>query len=143
MRGYILTLCASALFVSLSSLILPEGNIKKYASLVSSVMISLSIVAPLKNLFAESDILSFESIEYEDMQYEEAEEIYKNAIKEEYKKTLEERLSVYGRSYVYLNDDLSISLIEIYSDFPLEDKVKEKIKEEFNPERLEIKYGDY
>lgn len=143
MKGYILTLCASALFVSVSSIILPEGNIKKYASLVSSVMISLSIVAPLKNLFNVNEFISFENIEESYMQKEEAEYIYQNAIKEEYKKTIEEYLSSYGRVYVNVDDDLSVSLIEIYVNVPLSEEDEKKIKEEFNPEKLEVKYGDY
>ncbi len=143
MRGYILTLCASALFVTLSSFILPEGNIKKYALLVSSVMISLSIVSPLKNFFTEREVLSLDGIEYEEMKRDDAEKIYENAIKDQYKKSLEERFSLYGRCYVYLNDDLSVSLIEIYRESPLPKEAEEKIREEINPERIEIKYGDY
>ncbi len=138
-----MTLCASALLVSVSSLILPEGNLKKYAYLVSSVMISLSIVAPLKGLLGDRDFLSFDDIEYSEMRREDAEEIYHSAIEDEYKKSIEESLSVYGRAYVHLNEDLSVSIIEIYATGSISAEDEAKIREETNCERLEIKYGDY
>ena len=81
MKGYILTLLASAVTVTISSLLLPEGSVKKYAHLVSSIVISFAVIAPFNSLFDVSEIFEFDDISAYEMTREEAEEIYSENLK--------------------------------------------------------------
>ena len=142
MKAYILTLMASALIVTISSLILPSGNVKKYAHLVSSVMISLSVIAPFKVIFDAEELFDFSRIYISEFTEEGATEIYNENLKDEMKLTVEKSLSEYGRVYVKLNDDLSVYSIEIYTDENLSEETIKEIKDMYRPERLEVLYGE-
>lgn len=142
MKAYILTLMASALIVTISSLILPSGNVKKYAHLVSSVMISLSVIAPFKGIFDAEELFDFSRIYISEFTEEGATEIYNENLKDEMKLTVEKSLSEYGRVYVKLNDDLSVYSIEIYTDENLSEETIKEIKDMYRPERLEVLYGE-
>ncbi len=142
MKSYIITLLSSSLTVSLSSLLLPEGNVKKYAKLVCSVLISLTVAMPL-NLLK----INFEEIEFiKDGEFalsrEDAEKIYSDNLKEEIKKQTEEELGFLGRVYVTLGDECEIKLIEIYTDRALKEEEKNEIAEKYKPEKLEVYYGE-
>ena len=140
MKAYILTLMASALIVTISSLILPSGNVKKYAHLVSAVMISLSGIAPFKGIFDAEELFDFSRIYISEFTEEGATEIYNENLKDEMKLTVEKSLSEYGRVYVKLNDDLSVYSIEIYTDENLSEETKKEIKDMYRPESLEVLY---
>lgn len=142
MKAYILTLMASALIVTISSLILPSGNVKKYAHLVSSVMISLSVIAPFKGIFDAEELFDFSRIYISEFTEEGATEIYNENLKDEMKLTVEKSLSEYGRVYVKLNDDLSVYSIEIYTDENLSEETIKEIKDMYRPERLEVLDGE-
>ena len=142
MKAYILTLMASALIVTISSLILPSGNVKKYAHLVSSVMISLSVIAPFKGIFDAEELFDFSRIYISEFTEEGATEIYNENLKDEMKLTVEKSLSEYGRVYVKLNDDLSVYSIEIYTDEILSEETIKEIKDMYRPERLEVLDGE-
>ena len=141
MREYILTLLCAAIAVSVSSLILPDGNIRKYAKLVCSVMVSLTVAVPFRMIKIDLENFDFPDTEDFAISREEAEKIYAENIKEGVKKQTEEELSVYGRVYVTVNDELGINLIEIYTEREIGEEEKGEIKEKYNPLRLEIYYG--
>ena len=143
MKAYILTLMASALIVTVSSVILPSGSIKKYARLASSVMISLSVITPFKGILNMDGI--FDSVEFHEevMTKEDAEKIYNENLKNELENSLEEELSEYGRAYVMLDENFAVSYIEIYADKELDEEEMEEIRKKYSPERLEVLYGDY
>ncbi len=143
MEGYIMTLLASAVIVTVSSVVLPEGNVKKYAHLVSSVIISLALIAPLKSVLDISEIFEFDNIESFEMSREEAEKIYSDNLKAELENSIEEALSHYGNVYVKVSDEHTVKSIEIYTKEIVPEEEKEKIKELYQPERLEIIYGEY
>lgn len=143
MKAYIITLLASAVLVTVSSLILPEGNIKKYAHLVSSVVISLAIIAPMKSVFDISSVFDFEDMSSYEMTREEAEKIYSDNLKDELEKAIEESLSSYGRVYVKLSENHKVKSIEIYREEALDEEEKNKIEEMYQPERLDVIYGEY
>lgn len=140
MKGYILTLLASAVTVTVSSLLLPEGSVKKYAHLVSSIVISFAVIAPFNSLFDISEVFEFEDISSYEMTREEAEEIYSENLKTELKKTIEEGLLSYGKAYVEISDDLEVSYIEIRTENEIDEAKVAEIKEMYQPERLEIIY---
>ncbi len=142
MKGYILTLLCAAITVSVSSMMLPEGSIRKYAKLVCSVMISLTVAVPFRMI--KLDFEKFYFLETGDfsLSREEAEGIYTENLKDGIKKQTEEELGNLGRVYVTVNDELCISLIEIYADSEIDDVIKKEIAEKYTPGRLEIYYGD-
>ena len=140
MKGYILTLLASAVTVTISSLLLPEGSVKKYAHLVSSIVISFAVIAPFNSLFDVSEIFEFDDISAYEMTREEAEEIYSENLKSELKKTIEEGLLLYGKAYVEIGDDLEIVSIEIHPKTAIDEEKVLEIKEMYQPERFEIIY---
>lgn len=142
MKAYILTLLGATIIVSVSSMMLPEGSVRKYAKLVCSVMISLTVAIPFRMI--RLDFEKFDFLETGDFSVsrEEAEGIYIDNLKDGIKKQVEEEFSGLGRVYVTVEDDLYIKIIEIYADKEIGDGKKKEIMEKYNPERLEIYYGE-
>ena len=143
MKGYIMTLLMSAIIISVLSVLLPEGNMKKYACLVSSVIISLSVITPFKSIFDFSEIFIFEEQEFEKLTRDDAKLIYNNNMKTTLKEEIETQLSVFGRAYVTISDDFTVEKIEIYSQKIITEEEKEEIKRSYNPERLDIVYDEH
>lgn len=138
MKEYILTLCASAIVVSLTSILITEGPIKKYASLASSIIISLSIVLPLTSIVGADIFYEFPSEDYS-LEYN-AEERYNEMLKEEYKNSIEKNLSELGRTYAFISDDMTVLKIEMYRTTPLSESEKAYIEENYAPVELEVYY---
>ncbi len=138
MKEYILTLCASAIVVSLTSILISEGAIKKYANLASSLIISLSIVLPLTSIIGADIFYEFPTEDYS-LEYN-AEERYNEMVKEEYKTSIEEKLSSLGRTYAFIADDMTVLKIEMYRKTPLSDNEKAYIEENYAPLELEVYY---
>ncbi|MBQ2941236.1 MAG: stage III sporulation protein AF [Clostridia bacterium] len=143
MEQYIMSITASALIVTVASLILPEGNVKKYARLASSVVISLALASPLKAVFDISDAFDFYDMSSYEMTQKEAEKIYSDNLRKELGKHIEEALLPYGRAYVKISEDLKVESIEIYAEKAMDDESAEEIREQYMPERFEIIYGQY
>ncbi len=143
MKAYILTLMASSLIVTVASILLPEGSVKKYAHLVSSVIISLSVIVPLKDIFYTGEFSDFEDLSAYEMTKEDAERLYLDNISSSLKSKIEGELSIYGRAYVTLGDNFSVKLIEIYAKEYMDEVTSDRIKELYGAERLEIIYGEY
>ena len=142
MKSYILTLLCAAITVSVSSMIIPDGSIRKYAKLVCSVMISLTVAIPFRMI--KLDFEKFYFLETGDFSInrEKAESIYRENLKDEIKKRVEDELSGLGRVYVTVEDELYINMIEIYANNEIGDDKKKEIMEKYSPGRLEIYYGE-
>ena len=142
MKSYIITLMSAALCVTVSTLILPEGNVKKYAKLICSVLVSLTVALPFRALKIDFEEIDFLKNNEYMMSREEAERIYSDNLRENIKRTTEEELGFLGRVYVTVAEDVNISKIEIYSDERISDETKDAIQRNYCPERLELNYGD-
>lgn len=139
MREYILTLCAAALILSVTGCMIPEGTIKKYAVMASSVMISLAVALPFVKMIDGDFSFSLpESGEYK-VEYDAAER-YNDMLKDEYKRLIEEGLSDMGRIYAEINDDLEVVKIEIYAERQISQEELEKIDELYSPCETEVNY---
>lgn len=139
MKEYILTLCAAAIILSVTTCILSEGALKKYAIMASSVMISLAIALPFaKMLNKDFEIAMPDLGSYHDGTDASAE--YNKMLKEEYKKEIEKSLSYLGRAYAYVSDELEVTKIEIYATNPIGKDELDKINEEYAPWETEVYY---
>lgn len=138
MKAYIMTLCAAAIAVTVTNCLLPEGSVKKYASLASSVMISLAIALPFAKLLNGDFTFSLPETEEYLVDYD-AESRYKDILKEEYKNTIETALSDIGRAYAEVDRDLNVKKIEIYITEPIDGEDEARINE-YNPEKVEVYY---
>lgn len=139
MKEYIVTLCAASLLVAVSNSLLSEGGVKKYSLLAGSLAVSIVIAMPFARLIVGE--FEFELPQTEDfgVTYD-ATEYYTKALGEEYALRIEEELSRFGRVLANVRDDLSVESIEIYTDVPLSDAEREKIIEDYSPERLEVHF---
>lgn len=140
MKEYITTLCAAALMVSLCTIILPEGSIKKYATLAGSVIISLAIVLPLGNLSRYGEVDYFMSFTEGEMTEIDAREQYGRILMTEYTKSIEESLKEYGRVYVSVNSEMEVEKIDIYTSRYIAPEEEAYIKKAYNPHKLEVHY---
>lgn len=140
MKTYIMTILAAAVTVSVTGCLLPEGSVKKYASLASSVMISLAVALPFAGLLGKE--FEFTLPDTDDFAYAyDAETEYKRMLAEEYEKEIEESLSYLGRVYAEVDSDLNVEKIEIYSSEEIDRAEKERIAGEYSPIVLEVHYG--
>lgn len=138
MKAYILTLCAAAIAVTVTNCLLPEGSVKKYAKLTSSVMISLAIALPFAKLLNGDFTFNLPETEEYSIDYD-AQSRYKDILKKEYKSTIETGLSDIGRAYAEVDDDLNVKKIEIYAINPIDGEDEARINE-YNPEKVEVYY---
>lgn len=139
MKAYILTLCAAAIAVTITNCLLPEGSVKKYASLASSVMISLAIALPFARFLNGDFTFSLPETEEYSINYD-AERRYNDILKEEYKNNIETGLSDIGRVYAEVDDELNVKKIEIYVTEPIDSDEEVRINE-YDPEQVEVYYA--
>lgn len=140
MKAYIMTILAAAVTVSVTGCLLPEGTVKKYASLASSVMISLAVALPFAGLFGKDFEFSLPDTEEFIYSYD-AETEYKKMLADEYEKEIEEKLSYLGRIYAKVDADFNVEKIEIYLSNEIGEEEKKKITDEYSPLVLEVHYG--
>ncbi len=137
MKAYIMTILAAAVTVTVAGCLLPEGTVKKYASLASSVMISLAVALPFASLLGKD--FDFSLPDTGDYIYSgNATSEYKKMLADEYKKEIEEKLSYLGRVYAEVDPELNVEKIEIYLTGEITEEEKTKITDEYSPLVLEV-----
>lgn len=137
MKAYIMTILAAALTVTAAGCLLPEGAVKKYASLASSVMISLAVALPFAGFMGND--FEFSLPDTEDYIYSsDAASEYKRMLADAYKKDIEEKLSGLGRVYAEVDAELNVNKIEIYAREKITEEEKTKIADEYSPLVLEV-----
>lgn len=112
MREYIISLGAVMLLTSFMQLLLPEGGIKKFASLAAGFMIISAIISPIKSDFDISSV--FET----DIVYEEEQEaIYRAEVLKKHKENLREiiqkKLKHGGTAYVETDNEGNITSVTL------------------------------
>lgn len=100
LKGWIISIVCTVIFVTIVELILPKGSIKKYVKLATGLLIMLVILAPIFNLISDSGaieqkILSYTSSlsEYKKVDTKKAQEEFKNKTKETLVAGLKESIS--------------------------------------------------
>lgn len=140
MKAYVLTLCAAALCVSLCSLLLPEGGMKAYARMASSILISLSTLMPFAAVFGRTAPEELFTVTQETMTREEAQEAYQALLRDSLRAAAEDDLSRFGRAHVFFGDGTDIARIEIYRATALSEEERRYIEEAYAPGALEVTY---
>ena len=140
MKAYVLTLCAAALCFSLSSLLLPEGGMKAYARMATSILISLATLAPFAAVFGQTVPDKIFDMAEETMTREEAEETYQMLLRDSFRTAAEKDLSRFGRAYVFFGEGTDIERIEIYATTALDEDKRRYIQETYAPGSLEVTY---
>ncbi len=110
MRGYLLRLFGIFLVVGVGELLLPDGNIKKYAKVVLSILVFYVMLSPI-GILPDFDIKT---------EYEQAllYDTFDEQVKAEYKKRIEESItekSGYGCE-VMLREDNTIERVISYGE---------------------------
>lgn len=62
LKSYTYTVCISLIVITLFSVLIPSGNIKRIVKAVLSVMIMLSFILPLKDVHFSKNIFDFDII---------------------------------------------------------------------------------
>lgn len=139
MKEYIVTLCAASLLVAVSNSLLSDGSVKKYSLLAGSLAVSLVIAMPFARLIMGELEIELPQTEGFEVTYD-VTEYYTKALGEEYALRIEAELGCFGRVMAKVRDDLTVESIEIYTEVPLSDAEREKIIEDYSPERLEVHF---
>lgn len=94
MREYMIALGSVMMMVSISGILIPEGGIKKFASLAMGFMIITVAVFPLGK---GEEIFKFtpESFGVQEEKIKEAQSLYKKNVLEKHKQNLEEMIKVH------------------------------------------------
>lgn len=137
MKDYILSLLGASVAVSIFSVILPAGVVKKYALFAASLMLSLTMLSPFLTLISGTVFPDFSAMDVPEYTREEAEADYAGILSEEYRKAIEADLSTFGRAYAFVEKDLSVSRIELYTDAVTEEE-RTYIERTYSPEVLEV-----
>ena len=84
MRGYLLKICGVFIVSSVCNVILPDGNVKKYAKVLMSIIVCITLLSP-------GDV-SLGKISYDSKEYEVADN-FENQLTAEYKNRIENTIS--------------------------------------------------
>ena len=112
MREYIISLGSVMLLVSFMQLLLPEGGVKKFASLAAGFMIISAMISPIKTDF------DFSSVIDADVTYGEKEEaIYRAEVlkkhKENLKDIIQSKLKHGGKVFVETDNEGNITSVTL------------------------------
>ena len=121
MKDYMTSLGVVLMLIALSNMLIPEGSIKKYASLAMGFMLICAALSflPTGNKFPiftdDSLSLNEEDIAYAEAQYR-AEVIKRH--RENLEKTIEEKLKYGGKAYVEVapNGEVISVTLEVFGD---------------------------
>lgn len=122
MRGYLLRLFGIFFIVSVGELLLPDGNIKKYAKIVMSILIFNVLLSPI-GVMPKFDInLEFEESSLSDTFDEQVRSEYIKNIQETIKRESGEECTV------EINDDNTIKKVILYGE--ISESAKKYIRNE-------------
>ena len=110
MRIYMLRICGVFIISSVCNMILPDGNIKKYARILMSIIVCITLLSPCD--------ISFDKISYNKSDFEVAED-FENQVTEEYKRRIENMIyeKYHIESDVVLNEKREIIKIILKGEY--------------------------
>ena len=91
MRDYMVTLGTIMMMIAFSNILLPDGSIKKFASLATGFMLICAVVSPLPSLVKEMSLPESFEIKEEDIEKTQAQ--YRARVLKEHKENLENKIS--------------------------------------------------
>ena len=111
MRAYIVKIIGAVIMYSAGETLLPEGNIKKYACIVLSLLVCLAFISPL-------DISEDFRNEIFTVTQSEIEDTYESGVREEYERRIENMIyeNTGGRAEVKTGDNYEIVSVIVSND---------------------------
>lgn len=146
LKGWIISIVSTVIFVTIIEIILPDGSIKKYVKLATGLLIMVVVLSPILKLVAnssgiEQSISSYVSSmsEYKSVDTKKASEDFKEKTRETFvaglKSSIEEEIkSKTGKDYVVENIKLKTAENEFgFDEIKSLDIKKVKGKDEIHP----------
>lgn len=116
MRDYMIALGTVMMLTALSNMLLPEGSIKKFATLAMGFMLICAVTSPLPNLIKEVN-LDAESFEYDEADIQKAEATYRAQVIKKHRENLnaliEEKMVHGSKAYVETSENGDIISVTI------------------------------
>ncbi len=108
MRDYMIALGTVMMLTALSKMLLPEGSIKKFATLAMGFMLICAVTSPLPNLIKEVK-LDANSFEYDEADIKKAEATYRAQVIKKHRENLgaliEEKMVHGSKAYVETSEN--------------------------------------